>query len=234
MAMIGFGAALLTVAFGSPALALSTVQPAEEPRQDNAPAASPIPLPDITLPRAGGATTDEDTPPETGPSDAVGPGSQDLPSAEIFYGADNLPAPVRTMRELIMQACLRGDVEALRPLLGIGADITQLSLSGLDSDPIEYIKGLSGDEKGHEILAILLEVLEAGYVRMEAGTDQEIYVWPYFAGVAIDTLSAEQRVELFKVITAGDYEDMVAYGAYIFYRVGITPDGKWQYFIAGD
>jgi hypothetical protein len=27
---------------------------------------------------------------------------------------------------------------------------------------------------------------------------------------------------------------MVAFGAYNFYRVGITPDGKLQFFVAGD
>ena len=35
-------------------------------------------------------------------------------------------------------------------------------------------------------------------------------------------------------MTAGDYEDMKNYGAYIFYRVGITPAGKWAFFVAGD
>ena len=36
------------------------------------------------------------------------------------------------------------------------------------------------------------------------------------------------------VSKSGDYDDMKSYGAYIFYRVGITPDGHWQFFVAGD
>jgi hypothetical protein len=52
--------------------------------------------------------------------------------------------------------------------------------------------------------------------------------------VPLDRLTPPQRVELFKIVTAGDYEDMKSYGAYIFYRVGITPDGRWQFFVAGD
>jgi len=27
---------------------------------------------------------------------------------------------------------------------------------------------------------------------------------------------------------------MKAFGTYIFYRVGITPDGHWAFFVAGD
>jgi hypothetical protein len=41
-------------------------------------------------------------------------------------------------------------------------------------------------------------------------------------------------VELFKIITAGDYEDMKADGTYLFYRAGITPSGVWKYFVSGD
>lgn len=227
-------ALLIATLTGGSAQALSTVQPTETAPSKDTVQPSPIPAPDTRIPRSGGAEEENDTPLDTNRPGAGTAPREDTAPAQVFYGDEDLPAPVRTMRALIMDACRRGDLEALRPLIGIGADITQLSLGGIDSDPIEYIKGLSGDTEGHEILAILLEVLEAGHVRMEAGTDNDIFVWPYFAGTAIETLTPVQRVELFKIITAGDYEDMLTYGAYIFYRVGITPDGKWQFFIAGD
>ena len=44
----------------------------------------------------------------------------------------------------------------------------------------------------------------------------------------------EKVTAAFKIITAGDYDDMKAYGTYSFYRVGITPNGVWKYFISGD
>ena len=93
---------------------------------------------------------------------------------------------------------------------------------------------LSGDSDGQEILAILEEVLDSGFVHLDAGTPQELYVWPYFFAMPLDRLDAKQRVELFKIVTAGDYDDMKQFGAYIFYRVGITPQGKWAFFVAGD
>ena len=69
---------------------------------------------------------------------------------------------------------------------------------------------------------------------VDSWTDQEMFVWPYFFAQPLDKLTPAQRVELFSVVTYGDYEDMKAFGAYIFYRVGITPEGRWRFFVAGD
>ena len=138
------------------------------------------------------------------------------------------------MHDLLVEASKTGDVEKLRPLLDTGEDGTQLSLGGTDGDPIALLRGESGDKEGIEILAILEEVLSAGYVHMDAGTPNEMYVWPYFFAVPLEKLTPGQKVELFKIITAGDYEEMKSYGSYIFYRVGITPEGRWSFFVAGD
>jgi hypothetical protein len=156
------------------------------------------------------------------------------PLPEIIYDLDRLPEAVKRMRELIVEAAKSGDIEALRPLIGTGPDTTQLSLGGNEGDPIESLKALSGDEEGQELLAILEEVLNAGYVHLDAGKPEELYVWPYFIAVPLERLDPRQRVELFKIVTAGDYDDMKTYGAYIFYRVGISPEGRWEFFVAGD
>ena len=31
-----------------------------------------------------------------------------------------------------------------------------------------------------------------------------------------------------------DYKDMIDFGAYSFYRLGIAPDGTWHFFVSGD
>jgi hypothetical protein len=167
---------------------------------------------------------------------AVPGGAGTIQTAEPVIGGkvEDLPAPVQEMREMIMKAARDADYEALRPLIGVGANTTQLSLGGYDGDPIEYIRALSGDPEGYEILAILLEVMEAGYAIYDPGTPNEMFVWPYFVATSLDDLTPKQRVELFKLVTAGDYEDMRSFGAYVFYRVGITPDGRWRFFVAGD
>ena len=52
---------------------------------------------------------------------------------------------------------------------------------------------------------------------------QEIYLWPYFARIPLEALTPEQKVELFRIVTGADYKDMVEFGAYSFYRLGIAP-----------
>ena len=173
-------------------------------------------------------------PTKAAPRRGAAGGRSQRPVPEIVYDISKLPEPVRRKREMIIEACKTGDIEKLRPLLDTGEDGTQLSLGGIDGDPIAFLRDLSGDKEGQEILAILEEVLSAGYVHMDAGTPNEMYVWPYFFAVPLDRLTPPQRVELFKIVTAGDYEDMKTYGTYIFYRVGITPDGRWSFFVAGD
>ena len=156
------------------------------------------------------------------------------PVPAVEYDLSKLPAPVRDLHDRLVAAAKAGLIEAVRPLLKAGDDATQLSLAGVDNDPITFLKSLSGDEGGQEILAILLEVLEAGYVHLDEGKPEELYVWPYFFAVPLDKLTDMQRVELFKLVTSGDYEDMKSFGAYIFYRVGISPDGQWRFFLAGE
>ncbi|MEM1038909.1 MAG: cytoplasmic protein [Pseudomonadota bacterium] len=145
-----------------------------------------------------------------------------------------LPAPVLATRNRILEAAKTGIIANLRPLIGEGEDATTLSFGGLEGDPIEFMKENSGDDDGYEILAILVEILEMGYVVFDRGTEDELYVWPYFFALPFDKMTPAQKVELYHVLTAGDVQDSIGFGSYIFYRVGIKPDGTWQFFVAGD
>lgn len=154
--------------------------------------------------------------------------------AVIEYDFSKLPPPVAQMREKLIAAAKTGDIEKLRPLLDVGEDGTQISLIEVPKDPIALLKSVSGDDDGVEVLAILLDILNAGYVHLDSGKDSEIYVWPYFFAVPLNKLSNSQKVELLQIITAGDYEQMKELETYVFYRAGISPDGKWRFFITGD
>lgn len=196
------------------------------------------PFPDPVQPPANDQPVD---PEKTGPAEPEPPAGVEQPESEtagalpeVIYDLERLPPDARRMRELLIEAAKSGDIERLRPLIGVGDDMTQLSLAGIEGDPIEHLKSLSGDGEGREILAIMEEVLSAGFVHLDAGTPEELYVWPYFFAIPLDRLDARQHVELFKIVTAGDYEDMKNFGSYIFYRLGITPDGRWAFFVAGE
>ncbi|KQU65666.1 hypothetical protein ACFFTN_05070 [Aminobacter aganoensis] len=208
-----------------------------------------VPIPDpIQTPPAANAPAGTEEAPEDQPAepqdgtptepDATGPATPHLdpdgPLPEIVYDLSRLPEPVARMRNLLVEAAKTGDIEKLRPLIGQGDAMPQLSFGEIEGDPIAFIKSLSGDGEGQELLAIMEEVLNAGYVHLGEGTDEDLYVWPYFFGIPLDKLDARQKVELFKIVTAGDYEDMKQYGTYVFYRLGITPDGRWAFFVAGD
>ena len=229
-------------------LALSEIgQEAVTPDEDgsgeaDAPAAEggvPMPEPVLRLPLpdmpAVPPASDEGTPAGVDDPDETDEGDQVAePLPDVLYDYSLLPEEVRRMRELILEACRSGDPERLRPLIGIGDGATQLSFGGDSDDPVAFLIEMSGDDRGQEILAILLEILEAGYVHLAPGTPGEVYMFPYFVAVPLEQLTAPQRVELFKIVTAGDVEEMKIYGAYTFYRAGFAPDGRWLFFVAGD
>jgi len=152
----------------------------------------------------------------------------------VEYDVSKLPPPVQALRQEILEAAKSGDLALLRPIIDANGSLPDFGDDQANDDPLEFLKSVSGDAEGREILAILLEVLDAGFVHVDVGTPEEMYVWPYFARYPIEKLTPQQIVELFKLIYAGDWEDMRNEGHYLFYRVGIDPSGKWRYFTAGD
>ena len=150
---------------------------------------------------------------------------------EILTDLSRLPAPVARTRERILAAARSGDLQSLAALIGEKKSIFSFTD---EKDPVAFWKENYPDSDGIEILSILVTILETPFVRLDEGTPQDIYVWPYFAGVPLKTLTPQQRVELFRIVTGADYKDMLAFGAYVFYRLGIAPDGTWHFFVAGD
>ena len=193
--------------------------PAEEKPAEKVPMQIPMPDPLVNKPAR---TVKDDTVDDQPPAGPV----------EVLSDVSKIPLAVARMRELIVEAAASGDIERLRPLLGKGP--TQTQVGETDADPIETLKGLSGDPQGIEILAILLDVLSTGFVLTEKGTPDEAYVWPYFTEKPLASLTPPEKVDLFRLVTAGDFAEMEEGGNYNFYRVGITPDGQWKFFVAGD
>jgi hypothetical protein len=155
------------------------------------------------------------------------------PLPEVIRDFSRLPEPVRAMRERILATAKTGDPAKVAELMKSLDPVPVYSFGG-DGDPLAYWKSSYPDSEGVEALAILVEVLEAPFVHADKGTPQEMFVWPYFAQMPLNALTPEQKVELFKIVTGSDWKEMQEFGAYIFYRVGIAPNGSWQFFVAGD
>lgn len=192
------------------------------PGTPGAPAAPPA----TAAPATAGSTPPSPTDPVATPAQIQSSGSVD-----IIRDLSKLPAPVARMRTLINDAAATGDIEKLRPLAAF--DPAQMQV-GAEGDAIEAIKSLSGDPDGQEIMAILMDLLQTGAAHINAGKPDEMYVWPYFVGKPINALTAPERVELLRIITAGDLMAMEEGNSYNFYRIGITPTGQWKVFAGGD
>ncbi len=196
------------------------VEPTEEPVEGGA----RIPAGDLA-PQQAPAATDQPV--------SVSPDTLPLNLPEVLYGDADLPKPVARTRAQLLEAAHAGDLERFRMVLEGNEMMPTLTFGEMD-DPIEYLKSASGDSEGLEIMAILTEILEAGYVHADKGTAQEMYIWPYFSRYPFARLSAEQKVEMYRIVTSGDFAEMEATGTWTFYRVGIGPDGTLHYFVAGD
>jgi hypothetical protein len=153
----------------------------------------------------------------------------DAGGVEVHRGIEGLPAKVVATRQKLLDAGYSGDLAELKKVMQQNELPPAVSANDV-GDAIEFLKGQSGDGEGLEMLAILTDVLEAGWTRVDAGKPGEMYVWPYFTQKQMDTLTPKEKVELFKIITSGDYEEMKSEDKYTFFSVGIGPDGTWHYF----
>jgi hypothetical protein len=140
---------------------------------------------------------------------------------------------VRQTRQRILDAARTGDIDKVVAVMKSMETMPVFSFGG-EHDPAEYWRTNYPDSDGLEVLGILMDVLESPYVHIDVGTPQEMYVWPYFYGVPLNSLTPPQKVELFRLITGSDWREMNDFGAYVFFRVGISPDGTWHFFVAGD
>ena len=163
----------------------------------------------------------------------VAPGRQAAAGPAIITDLSHLPAAATRTRERILAAARSGDLGKLVAVMQATEPMPVFSFSE-DKDPIAFWKATYPDSDGIEVLSILLTILDTGFVHVDQGTPQEIYLWPYFARLPLKGLTPEQKVELFRIVTGADYKDMIDFGAYSFYRLGIAPNGTWHFFVTGD
>lgn len=153
--------------------------------------------------------------------------------SDVRYGKDGLPPAVAAAREALSEAARTGEIDALRPIFDAQQVAPLVDPYGEADDAVTHLGRQSGDAEGREILAILLELLETGHVVVGQGSART-YVWPYFAHVPLSEFGPAQYVDLYRILTAVDVEEMERLGRYTFFRVGIGSDGRVRYFMAGD
>ena len=143
-----------------------------------------------------------------------------------------LPAPVEEMRQAILAATHSGDLEDLRVPLDWN-EMKPDAGAPKGEDPLAYWKKLSGDGNGHEILAVLANILPMRAAELPLGKDLEnniIYVWPYLAEVPLDKLTPAQEVDLLRLMSPADAKAMRAKKKWTWWRLTIGADGTWHSF----
>jgi hypothetical protein len=145
------------------------------------------------------------------------------------YDFNALPDPVKRMLTKIAGAAESGDIEAMRTVFESN-ELKPMVATGFVDDPIAFWKKASADGTGHDVLAVMLNVLSSGYVRVGAGKDA-IFVWPYFAETDLAKLTPAQEVELYRIVPPELALAMKKSGKYTYYRLGVSPMGVWQYFL---
>lgn len=166
----------------------------------------------------------------------TGGAQQKVPPLQIHYGTEDLPGPVREMREMLLSAIQSGKIEDLRPAYELN-DLKPDLGPNAKGDPVAHWKKTSGDGEGREILAALSLILEAGYVVLPLGRDLEnnrLYIWPYFAEIPVDRITPAQEVELLRLVPPAAAKDMKAKGRYSHWRTAIGADGAWHAFRRDD
>jgi hypothetical protein len=158
---------------------------------------------------------------------------------EISRDVETLPQNVRRMRGLILEAIRSGDSSALRkpiewnevpPSFGKGAPRGTRGPAMAD-ELVKFFRQRSGDGQGRETMGQIVNMLAVGHARINPGTPQEMYVWPYFAAVDPRLLTPEQEVDVYRVMGAAQLAEWREKGRYPFWRLGIGPDGTWHYFL---
>lgn len=143
-----------------------------------------------------------------------------------------LPPPVAAMRQKILQACAKGDIEALRipidwnelrPLFERGARRPP------GEDPVARLKALSADSAGQEILSLLRAVLRQAFVKVERGPTT-LYVWPAFALRPPADPTPQEREIMLTCVRFADLSNPKADGKATPMELAIGADGVWHTF----
>jgi hypothetical protein len=141
----------------------------------------------------------------------------------------DLPEPVATTRRAIIEAATGCDIARLAQL---GGDL-RYSFGG-DDDPAQFWRDIEAGGPEPLPLETMVQLLALPFGTVQAG-DITYYVWPRaFAYDSWDSVPAEDRQALAVLYDDSDQDGFAEFGAYIGYRIGITADGSWAYFVAGD
>jgi hypothetical protein len=164
--------------------------------------------------------------------------SRPLPDivSEPSTDAAALPAPVRAIRDKILAALEKNDVEALRIPIDWNEVRPLFARSGAfpaGTDPIAILKTLSFDGVGRETVDIARAILAEPYVKVTRGP-VTLYEWPAFARRPAPAATQEEARARWACVRFRDLARSNAEKRPRATRIGVASDGVWHYFWSED
>lgn len=177
---------------------------------------------------AGGATGAPTVPPASPPKvTTTAPAT--ATSETTAAATQGLPEAVKAKRAAILEAAQAGDHQAVAAL---AAENFSYTFGGqVEGGPAAYWR--RAEESGEDPLGTLVAILQLPYTQTGVGKDI-IYMWPFAYDRDVSTLTPEEREQLLSFATEEELKSWEKFGGYVGYRAGITQDGAWVSFVAGD
>jgi len=141
---------------------------------------------------------------------------------------EGLPAPVAETRRAVAAAAIACDYDTLEALAGPELT-TSFGGGGFDNIP-------RWEEEGtYPALQLLVELFETPFATQDFEDVPRYYVWPSaFVYDTWEEIPAADLEALLTVYTQEELDEIAGFGSYAGWRIGITDDGQWQFFVAGD
>ncbi|HEY4606576.1 MAG TPA: hypothetical protein VIH55_02920, partial [Acidimicrobiia bacterium] len=141
---------------------------------------------------------------------------------------EGLPDQVADVRLAMAQAAIACDYDTLEALAGPDLN-TSFGGGGFDNIPMWEEQGT------YPALELLVRLLDTPFATQEVEDLPRYYVWPSaFVYDTWDEIPAEDIEALLEVFTQEELDQIATFGAYAGWRIGITEDGDWEFFVAGD
>lgn len=140
---------------------------------------------------------------------------------------EGLPAPVAETRRAIATAAIACDYPALEALGG--SDLNTSFGGGGFMNIVEW------ENDGEEPLALIVRLLDLAYATQDFEDLPRYFVWPSaFVYDTWEEIPPADLEALRTIYTDEQLDQIAAFGSYAGWRIGITEDGDWRFFVAGD
>ncbi|MFD1252861.1 MULTISPECIES: hypothetical protein [Devosia] len=157
----------------------------------------------------------------------------DWPEPQISSDISALPPAVQEKRAALIEAARSGDIEALRPIIDAQKSRPNVSF-GAPDDPVAFLKDVSEDDEGRQILGLMLDLFDQPYAYYPDSGGETYYIWPYLSELDPNNLTAEQTVDAYRLIDSEGIEELKQFGGWYYWRLHISESGEWSAFVAGD